>query len=95
MNLYVCWTTKELHLRPGGHPCANAYKALKAAGHEPEVLYAHSYGGLPDALQTPTRKLLKEKTGEHWVPALRTDDGEWIGGTKEIVAWAGRHPATA
>jgi hypothetical protein len=46
-------------------------------------------------LQTPTRKLLKEKTGEHWVRALKTDDGEWIGGTREIVAGAGRHPATA
>jgi hypothetical protein len=34
VNLYVCWTTRELHLRPGGHPCANAYKALQAAGHE-------------------------------------------------------------
>ena len=92
MKLYVCWTKRELHLRPGGHPCANAYKALQEAGHEPRVKYAHSLGGLPGAVQTPTRKLVKEKTGEHWVPALETDDGEWIGGSKEIVAWAGAAP---
>jgi hypothetical protein len=94
VNLYVCWTTRELHLRPGGHPCTNAHKALKEAGHDPEVKYAHSLGGIPGALQTPTRKKVKEHTGEYWVPALETDDGEWIGGAKEIVAWAEQHPAT-
>ena len=64
MNLYVCWTSRELHLRPGGHPCANAYKALKAAGHDPEVKHAHRLGGLPGAIQAPTRKKVKEHTGE-------------------------------
>jgi hypothetical protein len=95
MDLYVCWTKRELHLRPGGHPCANAYEALRAAGHDPEVKYAHSLGALPDALQTPTRKLVREKTGKSWVPALETEDGTWISGSAEIVAWAEAHPASA
>jgi hypothetical protein len=81
MKLYVCWTNRELHLRPGGHPCANADKALREAGHDPEVIHAHSLGPIPGALQTQTRKKVKEHTGEYWVPALETDDGEWIGGS--------------
>ena len=46
MKLYVCYgflknvTTTG---RPGGHPCGNALKALKAAGHDPEV---EAVGGL-------------------------------------------------
>jgi hypothetical protein len=95
MDLYVCWTSRELHLRPGGHPCANALKALEAAGHNPEIKYAHSVGLIPGALQTPTRKKVKENTGEYWVPALETDDGEWISGSEEIATWAEQHPATA
>jgi hypothetical protein len=95
MKLYVCWTTKEPHLRPGGHPCANAYKALRAAGHDPEVIHTHSVGLLPASMQTSGRKLVQEKTGTRWVPALETDGGEWIGGSREIAGWAGRHPASA
>lgn len=93
MKLYVCWTKRELHLRPGGHSCANAYKALKEAGHDPDVVHAHSWGALPDALQTPTRRLVKEKTGQSWVPALETDDGQWINGSGAIATWAEQHPA--
>ncbi len=37
----------------------------------------------------------RSHTGAYSVPALETDDGEWIGGSKEIAAWAERHPATA
>ena len=29
------------------------------------------------------------------MPALETDDGEWIGGSEEIAAWAEQHPASA
>ncbi len=93
MKLYVCYTKRELHLRPGGHPCANAYKALREAGHEPEVVRSYGFGGLPEALQTAQRKRVKEHTGHHWVPALETDDGEWIGGSKRIIAWAEQNPA--
>jgi hypothetical protein len=75
--------------------CNTAYEALLDAGHEPEVKYALSFGGLPGAIQTPARKLVNEKTGSYWVPALETDDGEWVGGSEAIVAWAAANPATA
>ena len=52
-------------------------------------------GACRRAVQTPARKKVKEHTGSYWVPALETDDGEWIGGSREIVAWAERHPASA
>jgi len=41
LKLYVCWARSPRRVR-GGHPCANAYNALKQAGHEPEVV--KSYG---------------------------------------------------
>jgi hypothetical protein len=90
MKLYVCWGTFQL---PGAreHPCRLAYEALLMADYEPEVIKAHSFGGLPRALQTPTRKLVDDKTGKAWVPALETDEGEWISGSRDIVAWAEQH----
>ena len=36
-KLYVCRGALPT-LRPGGHPCANVHEALRAAGHEPEVV---------------------------------------------------------
>src|SRR6476469_3057660 len=95
MKLYVCYTSRELHIRPGGHPCANAFEALESAGHHPEVVKVHSFGALPAAVQTKSRRHVEAHTGKYWVPALETDDGEWIGGSKEIVAWAAEHPAGA
>ena len=95
MRLYVCWTTKDPPVPPHRHHCAEAYEALRDAGHEPEVTHTLSYGGLPGFLQTPGRRKVKENTGSYWVPALETDDGEWIGGTREIVAWAESHPAAS
>jgi hypothetical protein len=93
VKLYVCYTSAELHLRPGGHPCANAYKALEAAGHQPEVIKSYSWGALPDFMQTKNRKLVEQATGSRWVPALQTDDGQWVSGSKEIVAWAEHNAA--
>jgi hypothetical protein len=93
MRLYVCWTTKDAPLPPGRHVCNAAYEALREAGHDPEVSHTLSFGGLPGAIQTPGRKKVKEHTGSYWVPALETDDGEWIGGSKKIVAWAKANPA--
>jgi hypothetical protein len=95
MDLYVCWTTRDLPLPPRTHPCTVAYDALREAGYDPKVKYAHSLAQIPGFLQTPTRKKVKEHTGEYWVPALETDDGEWVGGSQEIVAWAEQHPASA
>lgn len=90
MKLYVCWGTFQV---PGAreHPCRIAYEALLQAGHQPEVVKTYSWGAMPGALQTKGRRTVEEGTGSSWVPALRTGDGEWVSGTKEIVAWAEQH----
>lgn len=96
MDLYVCWTTKQIPTpRPGGHPCANAHDALLAAGYTPNVIHARSFGAIPDALQTKARKQVKQQTGSSWVPAIHSDDGEWVSGTREIIEWAASHPVQA
>ncbi len=94
MKLYVCWGTFRSP-RPGGHPCGNAYRALQAAGYEPEVEKVYGLGLLPDALNPSGRKKLKEMTGSSWAPVLETEEGEVVAGSKEIAAWAQAHPATA
>jgi hypothetical protein len=95
MKLYVCWGTFKSP-RPGGHPCGNAYRALKDAGHDPEVVKAYGLGPLPDFLNnTQGRKEVKELTGQSWVPVLVTDDGEAIHDSKQIIAWAEQHPKAA
>ena len=95
MKLYVCYGTFQTP-RPGGHPCSNAYDALKEAGHDPEVIKSYGWGLLPDALNpTSGRKEAKRLTGKTWVPVLVTDDGEVISDSKSIVAWAKQHPASA
>ncbi|HEX8074633.1 MAG TPA: glutathione S-transferase N-terminal domain-containing protein [Thermoleophilaceae bacterium] len=95
MKLYVCWGTFRSP-RPGGHPCGNAYRALRDAGHDPEVIKSYGLGILPDALiQTEGRKEAKRLTGSSWVPVLVTDDGEVVNDSKRIVEWARTHPAGA
>lgn len=42
-------------------------------------------------LQTKRRKLVEQSTGSPWVPALQTDEGQWISGSEDIIAWAKRH----
>jgi hypothetical protein len=93
MKLYVCWGTFKNPLRPSGHPCGNAYHALKDAGYEPEVVRSYGLGPLPDL--TSGRKEVKRLTGQSWVPVLVLDDGEVIQDSKKIVAWAQAHPASA
>ena len=94
MKLYVCWGTFTTTPRPGGHPCGNAYKALKEAGHDPEVIKSYGLGVLPGFLnRTRGRREAKELTGKPWVPVLVTDDGEVIADSKNIVSWAKEHPA--
>src|SRR5215207_642162 len=92
MKLYVCWGTFQV---PGArsHPCRNAYRALEAAGHQPEVIRTYSYGALPDL--TGGRREVKRLSGQSWVPLLVTDDGQVIHDSKEIIAWAQEHPAGA
>ena len=94
MKLYVCYGTFAAPWRPGGHPCRNAYQALREAGHDPEVIRTYGLGPLPDPLN-PARKPVRELTGQNWVPVLVTDDGEIVQDSQQIVAWANANPATA
>ena len=91
MKLYICWGTFRSP-RPGGHPCGNAYRALKDAGHDPEVEKVYGLAPLPD---TSGRKKVRavSPTGSSWVPLLVLDDGEVIQESKDIVAWAKANPA--
>lgn len=93
MKLYVCWGTFTTTPRPGGHPCGNAYKALREAGFDPEVKKVYGLGVLGNALN-PTRREVRELTGQNMVPVLVTDDGEVIQDSTRIVDWAGEHAAT-
>ena len=94
MKLYVCWGTFQTP-RPGGHPCGNAYEALREAGHEPEVIKSYGLTLLPDTPfnQTHGRKEAKRLTGKSTVPVLVTDDGEVVADSKNIVDWAKKNPA--
>jgi hypothetical protein len=94
VKLYVCWGTFTTTPRPGGHPCGNAYKALKEAGHDPEVVMSYGLAVLPDFInRTRGRREVKELTGKTTVPVLVTDSGEVVSDSKNIVAWAKAHPA--
>jgi hypothetical protein len=93
MKLYVCWGTFQTP-RPGGHPCHNAYVVLRDAGWDPEVQRVYGWGLLGDALN-PTRREVRELTGQNSVPLLVTDDGEKIQDSKRIVEWARANPAAA
>lgn len=93
MKLYICYGTFPTP-RPGGHPCRNAHKALREAGHDPELVRSYGLGVLPDAFNlTPGRREVKELTGNTWVPTLVLDDGTVIDGSHEIVEWADANPA--
>ena len=95
MRLYVCWGTWKPAPRPGGHPCGNAYHALKDAGHDPVIQKVHGWGVLPDAVNGPGRDEVKALTGNSWVPVLVLDDDTVIDGSREIMAWAKANPAGA
>ena len=94
MKLYVCWGTFQTP-RPGGHPCANAHRAVRDAGYEPEVVKVYGLGVGPELFHwvTAGRKEVEELTGKRSVPALVTDQGEVIQDSKRIVEWARAHPA--
>ena len=95
MKLYVCYGTWKPAPRPGGHPCGNAYHALRDAGYEPEVRRVYGLGPMPSAIQPPGRREVKNLTGNYWVPVLVADDGSVIPGSHEIMDWAQAHPAAA
>jgi hypothetical protein len=92
VKLYVCWGTFQT-IRPGGHPCHNAHKALREAGYDPEVIRVHGLGIGPIKWMTEGREEVKELTGQPAVPVLITDGGEAIHDSRRIVEWAQAHPA--
>ena len=81
--------------RPGGHPCHNAHRALREAGHDPEVVKVHGLGVGPSFLNVMTegRREIEKLTGQRAVPVLVTDSGEVITESARIVEWAERNPA--
>ena len=93
MKLYICWGTFPAPWRPGGHPCRNAYRALRDAGYDPEIVKSYGLAPLPD--MTAGRREVKRMTGKSWVPVLVTDDGEVIQDSKKIAEWARENPAGA
>ena len=94
MKLYVCYGTFTVPLRPGGHPCRNAYQALRDAGHDPEVIRSYGFGILPGFLNaTSGRREVERLTGNRWVPTLVLEDATVVDGSREIVAWATANPA--
>ena len=96
MKLYVCYGTFKPAPRPGGHPCGNAYQALRDAGHDPQVVKTYGWGALPEVFnRTPGRQEVKRLTGNVWVPVVVTGDGEAIQGSQKIMDWAKAHPAVA
>jgi Glutathione S-transferase, N-terminal domain len=96
MRLYVCWGTFTRTPRPGGHPCGNAYQALREAGYDPKVVKSYGWSVLPDVMNsTSGRREVKKLTGKSTVPVLVTDDDEIIADSKNIIAWAKKHPASA
>jgi hypothetical protein len=96
MKLYVCWGIFQTP-RPGGHPCHNAYEALREAGHDPDVIKVQGLGIGPGLLQWKTsgRTEVEKVSGSPMVPVLVTDDGEVINESKRIAEWARQHPAGA
>jgi hypothetical protein len=93
VKLYVCWGTFQT-IRPGGHPCHNAYEALRMAGHDPEVVKVRGLGVGPRFLHLMTegRREVEELSGQRSVPVLVTDAGEVIPGSQRIVQWAESNP---
>ena len=94
MKLYVCYGTFPTP-RPGGHPCGNAHKALRDAGHDPEVVKVHGLGVGPSIFHwvTAGRREVEELSGQRAVPVLVTDEGEVVADSKRIAEWAQAHPA--
>ena len=94
MKLYVCYGTWTPAPRPGGHPCGNAHRALKDAGHDPEVVKAYGLA-VPALDRLGRRSEVESVSGQRVVPVLVTDDGEVVNESKRIVAWAKANPAAA
>jgi hypothetical protein len=94
MRLYICYGTYRTWGRPGGHPCRNAERALRSAGHRPELIRSYGAKSLPGFFnRTRGRREVQRLTGSQVVPVLALDNGEVVAGGRAIVAWAHAHPA--
>jgi glutathione S-transferase len=94
MKLYICWGTFPT-ARLGGHPCRNAYTALREAGHDPEVIKVHGIGIGPVKVNTEGREEVERIAGTKVVPVLVTDSGEVVTESKRIAEWARENPPGA
>ena len=72
----------RLYVIPASHPCATAEAAFRAKGVEYDVTE------LPNVIHAPIQRV---RFGKRTVPALRTDGGEKIVGSREIVRWLEDH----
>lgn len=91
MKLFVCWGLFKTP-KPG-HPCRNAWEALRSAGHDPEIIRARGWGLLPAWLnRTAGRREVRRLTGQDWVPVLVTATGDIVQGSKAITTWAAANP---
>jgi hypothetical protein len=96
VKLYVCYGTWTVGKPVHAHPCGEANKALRAAGHTPQIVRSLGLGALPGIINDRTpRREVKELTGSYWVPLLVTDEGEAIHGSQTIIEWAQAHPAVS
>ena len=68
MKLYICWGTFQTP-RPGGHPCANAFNALKDAGHDFEVEKLSGQRGVPMLVLDDGEVIVDSKRIEEWAAA--------------------------
>jgi hypothetical protein len=95
VKLYVCWGTFQTPRPPRGHPCHNAYKALRDAGYDPEVVKTQGLGIGPSFMHVMTegRREVEKLAGSPTVPVLVTDDGQVINESERIVQWAKTHPS--
>jgi glutathione S-transferase len=77
------------------HPCANAGKALDAAGYEYEIKTVGGYRLMPWTWRSRSadRAEVKRLSGTNEVPILVLDDGQVISDSSAIVRWANEHPA--
>ena len=87
MKLYVCYGTWKPAPRPGGHPCGTATRAAgRGMGPRVQRCYGSDASRVPQPDARP-REVMR-LTGSQWVPALVTDDGDVISGSREIADWA-------
>ena len=90
MKLFVCYGTFGPADR---HPCAKAHRALRAAGHDPEVVRTSGCYGTDRLFKG--RREVRHMTGNTKVPTLVLEDGTVVDGSGTIAAWAAANPAPA